>query len=292
MRVLCELTKRNVKLFLRDKASVFFSFLSVLIIIALYMVFLGDMQVQSIEEEMGHVEGIRWLINSWIMAGIIVVNTVSLPLGALNTIINDQEKNVTDDLFSSPVPRSKIMLSYIFSSWIIGILLSVITFIIGEGYIALQGGSLLPFFDIIKVLGIIILSVISSSSFLFFIITFIKSSNAFGVLSTIIGTFIGFLSGIYIPIGVLGSGMQSIIKLFPPAHTVTVLRQIFLDRPMTLVFKDAPLNVINEYKELNGINMTAFGHEVNFLSMVLYILGIAFIFYLLSAFRIKRMIKK
>jgi multidrug/hemolysin transport system permease protein len=256
------------------------------------MVFLGDMQVKSIEQEIGNVEGIRWLVNSWIMAGIVVVNTISLPLGALNTIINDQEKNVTDDLLSSPVPRSKIMLSYVFSAWIIGILLSVITFIIGEGYIVLQGGNLLPFLDILKVMLIIILSVISSSSFLFFIIMFIKSSNAFGVLSTIVGTFIGFLSGIYIPIGVLGSGMQTIIKLFPPAHTVTVLRQIFLDKPIALVFKDAPVDVINDYKNLNGINMTAFGYEINFFTMTLYILGIAFIFYLMSAFKIKKMIKK
>ena len=36
---------RNIRLFFRDKTSVFFSFLSVLIIVGLYALFLGDAQV-------------------------------------------------------------------------------------------------------------------------------------------------------------------------------------------------------------------------------------------------------
>lgn len=292
MNILYELTKRNVKIFLRDKSAVFFSFLSVIIIIGLYMLFLGDMQVQGIEQEIGHVEGLKWLVNAWIMAGIIIVNTVTVTLGSLNTIIKDRESNVIDDLFSSPIARYKIVLSYIFSSWIVSIFLTIITFIIGEIFIINGGGHLLPVIDILKALGIIFISVISSSAMLFFFMTFIKTISALSVLSTIIGTLIGFLGGIYIPMGVLSTGVQNVIKLFPPAHAVTIMRQLFLEKPMAIAFDGAPAKFINEYKSMYGISMNAFGHETTYLSMVMYLLLMAIVFYVLSAFRIKKMIKK
>ena len=36
------LTKRNIKIYLRDKAAVFFSFLSIIILLALYFLFLKN----------------------------------------------------------------------------------------------------------------------------------------------------------------------------------------------------------------------------------------------------------
>ena len=49
MSVILSIVNRNMKKYLRDKASVFFSFLSVIMVLALYLLFLGDMQIQSIE---------------------------------------------------------------------------------------------------------------------------------------------------------------------------------------------------------------------------------------------------
>ena len=46
--VLCALTMRNLKVFLRDKANVFFSLLSPLIVLGLYVLFIGRMQSDGI----------------------------------------------------------------------------------------------------------------------------------------------------------------------------------------------------------------------------------------------------
>ena len=48
MRQFITLTGRNLKLYLRDKGAVFFSLLSMLIVIGLMVFFLGDMSVNSI----------------------------------------------------------------------------------------------------------------------------------------------------------------------------------------------------------------------------------------------------
>ena len=56
-------TKRNLKLYLRDKSSVIFSLLSVFIIIGLYVVFLGDVYTDDLSD----FENARELMDNWVM---------------------------------------------------------------------------------------------------------------------------------------------------------------------------------------------------------------------------------
>lgn len=67
----------------------------------------------------------------------------------------------------------------------------------------------------IKVLGLIILTVIFASFMMFFMVSCFKSVNAYSTACTVIGTLIGFLTGVYIPIGNLPESVQTVVKLFP-----------------------------------------------------------------------------
>ena len=68
---------------------------------------------------------IGWLVNSWIMAGLISVNTVTITLGTYGTIVNDIEYGTNKDFLSSPIKRSHVVLGYIISSWILTYVLSL-----------------------------------------------------------------------------------------------------------------------------------------------------------------------
>ena len=71
--------KRNLKVFFRDKSSVFFSLLAVLIVLGLYVLFLGDQLVKSFEDKL---EDPKRLMDSWIMAGILAVIFLGMALVA------------------------------------------------------------------------------------------------------------------------------------------------------------------------------------------------------------------
>ena len=90
MNVLYQLVLRNVRLFLRDRAAVFFSFLSVIIILGMYILFLGKVQRMNLPQEVMDIEGGDWLISSWIMAGILTVSTVTVPLGAVGNLVSKE----------------------------------------------------------------------------------------------------------------------------------------------------------------------------------------------------------
>jgi len=228
-------TKRNLLVFFRDKAAVFFSLLASLIIVVLYLLFLGDVWSNSFPG----IENARSIMDSWIMAGLIAVTPFTAAMGAFGTMITDRTSKIYKDFYCSPVSRFGITSGYIVSSFIIGVILSLFTLVLAQGYILIQGGELISFLVFVKILGIILLSTFMSTSFAFFIVSFFNSQNGFATASTISGTLIGFLTGIYLPIGMLPNAVH--------------LRQIMMGKMMDKAFEQIPVEAADEIKQMLGV---------------------------------------
>jgi len=290
MDTTASLISRNLKLFFRDRASVFFSLLSVIIIIALYGGFLGNWQVKSLEESAGmKVPGAAWLINAWILAGILAVSTVTVSLGAYGTMVEDVYRGQIKDFFVSPIKRSQLVAGYMVSSALVSVIMNLIAFVISEGYIVLNGGRLLAPLQMLETLGILLLCIFSFSSLVCFVASYVKSQRAFGTLSTIVGTMIGFVTGIYIPVGILPDAIVTVMKLIPFSYGAVWLRQIFTAAPMEQVFGSVPPSLGDlgkRYADMYGINLYFGGTPVEPWMMALIIAGTGVIFFALSVWRL------
>ena len=232
------LALRNVKNFFRQKSAVIFSLLSVLIIIALFALFLGQNLTDSIQNE-AQIENAKIIMNSWVMAGIVAVTCVTAPLGALAIMISDKNKKIIKDLKAAPIKTSAIAAGYFLNCLLIGFIMSSIALIVGEVYLVIIGAPVLTFVQILKILGIMVISLLASGSFAFFIASLIQNDSAYAAVNTIIGTLIGFLMGIYVPIGVFGKGVQWAIMGFPLSHSAVLLRQVFTDIPIKDVVSES-----------------------------------------------------
>lgn len=240
---------RNLKVFFRDKTAVFFSLLAVLIVLGLYIFFLGDVWIDSFP----NIKGVKNLMNCWIIAGLIGVTSVTANMGAFGTMIEDKSKNKIKDFYVSPIKKSKIVGGYIISSFIVGSMMSVVTLIISQIYLVYSGVDVLNFKELTEVFLIILMTSLSNSAMILFIVSLFSSEKAFSTASTIIGTLIGFITGIYLPISMLPDSVQIIVKLFPTSHGISILRQIFMKKQMDISFADVPTNYINEFKESMGV---------------------------------------
>ena len=165
--------KHNLLIFFRDKGSVFFSLLSVFIIFGLYILFLGDMMVKS----MGDLPGIRFLMNSWIMGGLLSVTPITTSLGAMGTIIEDKKSGIYRDFAISPLKKNMVVICYLLSGILISFMLSILTFMLAEVYIIMYGGRLLSFISIVKALIMIIFTNISSSIMMFYLVSWFRRSK-------------------------------------------------------------------------------------------------------------------
>jgi len=247
------LIKRIIILFFRDKANVFMSLLAVLIIIALYILFLGDIMEDALRANLGFDSDIIGItMSSVVLAGMIAVTSITGCMGALGISIQDKE-TVAKDFLTSPAPRGKITMGYIFGSASIGIIMAIIALGICIAYIALNGGGIPGFATFVLLIFTVILSVLCGNSMVYFACSFIKTTNAFSSVSTVIGTLIGFLMGIYIPIGNMPTAVQWVIKCFPMSHAASMFRQLMADENLSFLFKDAPPEALEGFREVFGV---------------------------------------
>lgn len=252
------LAMRNIKLFFRDKSAVFFSLLSVFIVIGLYVFFLGDAWISSFDENMTNP---RAVMGSWIMAGLLAVTSVSTTMGVFGTMVDDKSLNIYKDFVSSPIRRRSLTGGYIISTYVVGMIMCLITLVLAEVYIVYCGGELLSIAAILKVIGTIFILNFTSTCMVMLFITVFSSRKAFGTASTVLGTLIGFLTGIYLPIGQLPSGVQTVIKVFPISHGAALLRQLMMENPMSVTFANVPAEYIQEFESELGVTLS-FGDYV------------------------------
>lgn len=223
------LVKRNIKIYLRDPLAVFFSFLSTIILMMIYILFLGNVGGDELGAILTNNE-MKFLIYSQMMAGIIVLNTLTIPLGNLGSIVTDFEQNKMDAFMVTPVKRYKIILGYYFASLLITLALSIVFWILAVIVLGLFTGIFFPFKIVITILPIILLFVLISTSFMILLTTFIKSVNAFGAVSGIFGSLIGFVSGIYIPLSSSSPQfLRNVSSVIPFTHMTIWVKGILLE---------------------------------------------------------------
>ncbi|OQB24471.1 MAG: ABC-2 type transporter [Firmicutes bacterium ADurb.Bin182] len=271
------LTRRNLLMFFRDRSNVFFSMLAVIIVFMLYILFLGDMYAGNFQGE-----GVRSMMNYWLMAGLITVTTVTSTLGAFSLIPYDRETKRIKDFNSSPLSGAEISAAYIISALVIGVIMSLIALICAQAYILLQGGVLMRLETLAKTLGLIVLSVISGSAMVYLMAALFKSRNAFGTAFSVTSTLLGFLTGIYIPIGYLPKAVQGFIKVFPSAHAAALMRQVLMEDSMAKVFAGAPAAIIEENSQVLGVMFKIGDQTVSPLASVLILLGSSLLFFALA----------
>ncbi|HPR40327.1 MAG TPA: ABC transporter permease, partial [Oscillospiraceae bacterium] len=184
--------------------------------------------------------------------------------------------------------RSRIAGGYILSSYLIGCIMSFITLILAEIYVIANGGELLGPAALVKTAGLILLSTLANTSLVFFMVSFFKSANAFGTASTIIGTVIGFLTGIYLPIGQLPEAVQWVIKVFPVSHSAVLFRQVMMAEPLSVTFAGAPDSAVQEFEELMGVTYKFGGTTVTPLTSIAVLIVTAAVFYGLSIWNLSR----
>jgi multidrug/hemolysin transport system permease protein len=288
MDVILALASRNIRIYIRNRMSVFFSFLSVIIIIALYVLFLGKVQADGIRRAVGDIQGIRPLVDSWIMAGLLSVNAVTVTLGVLGTMVFDIEYKRFPDFVVSPISRASVVVSYLVSAWVIGLLFSLMALAAGELYIVSGGGSLLSLKDMLIVVGMLALAVVSSSSIMYLLASFLRSASAFGTLSTLLGTLIGFITGVYVPLGILPNAVQRFVVLVPFSHSAAMLRQVFCEAPLGTVFNGAPPEARLAYVKMYGIKLFWGAREISMSTMTMVLVGVTVVFLLLSVLKLRR----
>lgn len=277
--------KRNMMLYFRNRSMVIYSFLSVIIIIILYAMFLGN----TILENQGDYEKITELTKTWIMSGLIAVTTITTALISAQVMIIDRTKKTYQDFAVAPIKRVYLVGGYAVSTIFISFLMTVFTYVAAQIYLKLSGIPLVSVPDMLAMLGLIALSSISVSFTIFFVVCMIRSIQVYSVISSIISTIVGFLTGILIPMGNMPEFLRMIVIIFPFSHPALLYRNIMLDDLVKEVFQGAPESVVLKFEKDMGMVYCIGDWELKPYMSIIYLFVVAIVMFLLS---IKQISKK
>lgn len=297
-----ELTKRNMLIFFKNKTTVFFSLIAPILILVIYILFMGNLQVSMIQEQFPNLNltqnEILSITNAWMIAGIVGISCLTVSLNSMFIAISDKERRVIDDFTASPVKLINLSLSYFISAFILTFIICFIFLIIGSLYLSITSNFVYIFnlVDIFKLIGILLLSSLSAVIGLMCVTTFFNKTSTAASFTGIFTALIGFLIGAYLPSSILPSSVQNIANIIPGTHSTALFRQIFMEKALNskdIIDKVSP-EFITQIKEQYGFNLNLFGRELNQLSMLIYLslsIVLFFITYILIQ-KIKEAIKK
>ena len=136
-----ELTKRNMKIYFRDLGAIFFSLLTMLIVILLMVLFLGDMSIDNVTDLLSYYPGrnvaadeknAELLVFAWTGAGILSVNAVTVTMAAYSGMMKDKVSGKLNAIYTSSASRFTIASSYVAAAWAASVLVCILTLVILE----------------------------------------------------------------------------------------------------------------------------------------------------------------
>lgn len=300
MSQLITITSRNLKQYLRDKGAIFFSLLSMFIVILLMFFFLGDATANSITDLLAQFPGrdaakdqknAELLILAWTCAGMVCINAVTVSTASLSYMIKDRENGKLNSIYTAPVSRLTIAAGYVLAAWISSVIICTATLLISEVYCVSQGMAAFSALSHLKLIGMIAANSFTYATLMYLVAALVKSSGAWGGLGTIIGTLVGFLGGIYFPIGELSGGIATIIKCTPVIHGAALFRSEMTNAVMEETFAGLPAEVATEVNRVMGMELTI-GEHVLTVTEELAILLICGIVFLIAGAAVVRFSKK
>ena len=229
--VVSGLVERSLKIFLKDKASVFFSLLAPLIVLGLYLLFLGDIQMDGIKAAF---EGapiddklLKSFVDSWMLAGVVSVACVTVSFSVQGITVQDREKGVLNDMLASPISRGIIDLSYLISNFVVTLCICLIVLAVAFVYVAITGWAL-SFVDVVLLIALTIMSVLSASVISTLVGLAFRTSSQHSAFVGIISAMIGFVMGAFMPLSAFPKGVQYVTLFVPATYSAALYRNLFM----------------------------------------------------------------
>lgn len=229
--VVSGLVERSLKIFLKDKASVFFSLLAPLIVLGLYLLFLGDIQTDGIKAAF---EGapiddklLKSFVDSWMLAGVVSVACVTVSFSVQGITVQDREKGVLNDMLASPISRGIIDISYLISNFVVTLCICLIVLAVAFAYVAITGWAL-SFVDVVLLIALTIMSVLSASIISTLVGLAFRTSSQHSAFVGIISAVIGFVMGAFMPLSAFPKGVQYVTLFVPATYSAALYRNLFM----------------------------------------------------------------
>lgn len=228
MRRMKILVGRNLALFLKNKSTVLLSFISIGIVMGLYVIFLRDFTMKSVEGAGLKLSYVKEFTDRLMVSGLLIVLNTTTCFGLMQLSVADAASGIQRDFLVAPVTKFQLEVSYWVSSIFISFFFTIMTLGGVEIYFIVSYGNRVSIIALMKSIGTIFFSSCMNSGLLMCIMKFIKDTTSFSTFGNLYGMMCGFLAGAYLPYTMYPKGLRNILFYFPPMQLTSIIRQLYL----------------------------------------------------------------
>ena len=269
---LSALIKRNIKLYFRDKGMFFSSLITPIILLILFVTFLGSIYRDSFASAL-NAAGINaaslidGCVGGQLISSLLAVTCITVAFCSNLIMIKDKTSGARRDLTVSPLRLSTLGFSYYLAALISTLIINLTAAAVSLAYLAFVGWYLSSADVLLLILDIFLLTMFGTalSSCVNF---FLSSDGQASAVGTIVSAGYGFICGAYMPVSNFSPTLQKILSFLPGTYGTVLLRNHAMRGAFRQMTKDGiPQEIIEKICDSVDCNLYFFGEKVSVSAM-------------------------
>ena len=261
------MVKRNTKLFFNDKGLFFTSLITPVILLVLYIAFLGNIYensfLMSLPEGFTVDNGIvKGYVGGQLISSVLAVSSVTVAFSSNMLMVQDKFNGSLRDLSITPTSKTVYAISYYIASLISTLIVCFVLAAICLVYVGFIG-FYLSFADILlMILDVVMLAMLGTalSSVINF---FLSNQGQVSAVGSTVGSCYGFLCGAYMPLSQFSSGLRGILSCLPGTYGTSLLRSHCIGGAISAMESaSVPADAISALRDACDINVYFSGDPV------------------------------
>lgn len=283
MTVVNSLTRRNIKLFFKDKGMFFSSLITPIILLVLYVTFLANVYRDSFVSAMPNgfqIDDalIDATVGGQLISSLLAVCCVTVAFCSNLLMIQDKVSGARRDIAVTPVRRSAVGLSYFLASAVSTLIISFCALGVSLLYL-LKAGWYLSGCDVAALAADVLLLTLFGVALSSCVNFPLRTNGQASAVGTIVSAGYGFLCGAYMPISSFSDGLQKVLSFLPGTYGTSLIR----NHALAGVFREMaavgfPAEVVEGIKRSIDCNLTFFDKQVSIPAMYAVLGGAVVLF--------------
>ena len=229
MTGLWALTKRNTKLYFKDKGLFFSSLITPLILLVLYTTFLRKVYADSFRSALAEADAtisdaiLNGCVGGELVSSLLAVCCVTVAFCSNLLMIRDKTSGAIHDLTITPVRFGVLGLGYYLSTLFSTLIISLTATAAGMIYLGVVGWCL-SLGDVLLLLLDVLLLTMFGTALSSCVNFFLSTDGQASAVGTIVSAGYGFICGAYMPVSNFGKGLQNVLSFLPCTYGTSLLR--------------------------------------------------------------------
>lgn len=266
------LTKRNCKLFFRDKGMFFTSFITPAILLVLYVTFLAKVYKESFTSALPAAFAlddslINGTVGGQFVSSLLAVCCVTVSFCSNLLMVQDKVSGARRDLTMSPVSKSTLALSYFTASALSTMLICFVALGVCLVYLAIVGWYM-TVKDVLLLCVDVFILVLFGTALSSIVNCNLSTNGQASAVGTIVSAGYGFVCGAYMPISNFGDGLQKVLSFLPGTYGTALFRNHALRGVYAEMLSIGfPVEIVEGIKDSIDCNLYFLGEKVGIGSM-------------------------